>query len=100
MQKTEISLIYTSSNILSARGSNVSKMNISLSYLLSLIISHNTKRLHPSDLDLFIFLMVFQTTLVDRAHSAGLLLREDWSDWTCEPAKGHKFEEDRNGCKI
>ena len=30
----------------------IAQMNISLSHLLSLIICHNTKRLHPSDLDL------------------------------------------------
>ena len=51
-------------NILSARGSNVCKMNNSLYYLLSLIISHNNKRLHPSDLNFFILLMVFQTSLM------------------------------------
>ena len=30
-------------------------MNISLFYLLSLIVSHNTKSLHPSDLDFLFF---------------------------------------------
>src|SRR6218665_3030573 len=43
LQNTEISLIYTSSKLLSALGSNVCKMSISLFYLLSLIICHNTK---------------------------------------------------------
>ena len=41
-------------------GSNVCKMNISLSYLLSLIISHNTKGLHPSYLDFLFFSWSFK----------------------------------------
>ena len=36
-------------------GSNVSKISTVLSYLLRFIISHNTKKLHPSDFYFFYF---------------------------------------------